>query len=100
MTEHFNKLTPAEAERLAVLAEECGEVIQIVGKILRHGYESRNPVRNVYVTNREQLAMELGDLTFSIHDMLDCDVDEGITNTSINTKGVRRAPYMHHQEEQ
>ncbi len=32
---HFNELTPAEAERLAYLAEECGEAIQIIGKILR-----------------------------------------------------------------
>ena len=35
---NFNQLTPAETERLAILAEECGEVIQAVGKILRHGY--------------------------------------------------------------
>jgi len=25
--EHFNKLTPAEAERLAILAEEAGEIV-------------------------------------------------------------------------
>ena len=37
MDDHFNNLTPGEAERLAILAEECGEVIQIIGKILRHG---------------------------------------------------------------
>ena len=33
----FNGLTPAEAERLALLMEECGEVVQIIGKVLRHG---------------------------------------------------------------
>lgn len=60
MNEHFNKLTPAEAERLAILAEECGEVLQIVGKILRHGYESKHPDGGP--TNRELLALELGDL--------------------------------------
>lgn len=43
MPEHFNGLTPAEAERLAMLSEECGEVIQIIGKILRHGYDSYHP---------------------------------------------------------
>ena len=37
MTEHFNGLTPAEDERLAMLAEECAEVIKIVSKIQRHG---------------------------------------------------------------
>ncbi len=43
MQDHFNRLTPAEAERLAMLAEEAAEVIQIVGKILRHGYASYHP---------------------------------------------------------
>ena len=38
MSSHFNKLTPAQAERLAILIEECGEVIQAATKILRHGY--------------------------------------------------------------
>ena len=41
--EHFNRLSPAEDERLTVLAEECSEVIQAICKIQRHGYESFNP---------------------------------------------------------
>ena len=39
--EHFNGLTPAEAKRLALLAEECGEVLQAIGKVLRHGFGRR-----------------------------------------------------------
>lgn len=42
--QHFNGLTPAEAERLALLSEELGEAQQAIGKILRHGYDSSNPV--------------------------------------------------------
>ena len=61
MTEHFNQLTPAQAERLAMLAEECGEVIQSVGKILRHGYESGHP-ENPKVTNRRLLEKEISDI--------------------------------------
>ena len=61
---HFNGLPPAQAERLALLAEECGEVIQMVGKILRHGYESRHP--NGGPTNREMLECELGDVCAAI----------------------------------
>lgn len=38
-----NNLSDAELERLAYLAEECGEVQQIIGKIIRHGYESYSP---------------------------------------------------------
>lgn len=62
MSEEFNLLTPAEAERLAMLAEECGEVIQIIGKILRHGYKSFHPDAPNGPRNREMLMQELGDV--------------------------------------
>ncbi len=57
-------LSDAERERLALLLEECGEVQQIIGKILRHGYESVNPtIPKVHqLTNRQMLENELGDL--------------------------------------
>lgn len=58
--EHFNQLTPAEAERLALLAEECGEVIRAIGKVLRHGYENTHPDGGP--TNREALESECGDV--------------------------------------
>lgn len=60
MSEHFNSLSPAEVERLALLMEECGEVIQVIGKVLRHGYASYHP--DTGKTNREDLERELGDL--------------------------------------
>ena len=60
MSDNFNGLSPAEAERLAILAEEMGETIQEIGKILRHGYESRWP--DDAPTNREKLEVELGDI--------------------------------------
>lgn len=63
MTNHaFNGLGHDEAERLAILAEECAEVIQVVGKILRHGYKSSNPYDSSSNTNRDYLERELGDL--------------------------------------
>lgn len=43
MSDFTNNLTAAEQERLAILAEEMGEALQIIGKIIRHGYESYNP---------------------------------------------------------
>ena len=55
-------LTVAQIERLALLSEECGEVQQVIGKILRHGYESRSPIGDSSLTNRELLETELGDL--------------------------------------
>ena len=62
MSEPFNKLTPAQAERLAMLAEECAEVILIIGKILRHGYDSHHP-ETPTITNRDILHEELLDVT-------------------------------------
>lgn len=60
MSDHFNGLSPAEAERLAVLAEECGEIVQIVMKAMRHGLDFHHPETGE--TNRAAIARELGDL--------------------------------------
>lgn len=63
----FNQLTPPEAERLALLAEECAEVIHAVGKILRHGYASVNPTEPYpNPDNRGTLTKELGDLSAAV----------------------------------
>ena len=40
---NFSRLSAGEVERLAILAEECGEVIQVVGKVLRFGFEPCPP---------------------------------------------------------
>jgi len=61
VTGHFNGLTPAQAERLALLMEECAEVQHAIGKILRHGFESRWPP-DAGPTNRDALTRELGHL--------------------------------------
>jgi NTP pyrophosphatase (non-canonical NTP hydrolase) len=57
----YTKLTPAQIERLALLAEEAGEVVQAVGKILRRGYRRGHP-RIKGRTNRLHLEEELGNL--------------------------------------
>lgn len=75
-TFHFNKLTPAEAERLSILAEECAEVIQCVEKIKRHGYESYNPLDDEPVTNRDDLAREVGHI-HAILGLMEGDTDAG-----------------------
>lgn len=70
MNEPFNRLTNAEAERLAMLAEECGEVIQVIGKILRHGYTSCNPNDPNMTTNWALLKGELNDISAIVHGMI------------------------------
>ena len=94
---HFNKITPAEAERLAMLAEECGEVIQIVGKILRHGYDSYHPV-NPRVSNRDLLAKELRDVNAVLMAMGRKELREYSVQDVIGV-WERKLQYTHHQEE-
>ena len=62
-------LTPAEIERLAILAEECGEVVQAVGKVLRHGWESQSPYGGK--PNRQALEREIGNVRAVVNLMLD-----------------------------
>jgi NTP pyrophosphatase (non-canonical NTP hydrolase) len=81
-------LLPAERERLALLLEEMGESLQIVGKILRHGYESSNPLLELSEINRKKLESELGDVLYAICFMISNgdinkeDLLEGFTGKS------------------
>lgn len=97
MTErYFNKLTPAQAERLALLAEECGEVVQAVGKILRHGYRSHHPqFRDC--DNRETLEEEIGDLTAAVRLLSDAGdiVGENVVQHA-ESKLERVEEFLHH----
>ena len=97
MSEHFNNLSPAEAERLAMLAEECGEVIQVIGKILRHGYNSHHP-QNPMVTNRQLLGRELTDLYAVASALCRDKVPEGSLHDQ-DRAWERKLRYAHHQEE-
>lgn len=103
---HFNQLTPAEAERLAVLIEEAAEVQQIACKILRHGYQSWNPDLIVNqrtdgspkLTNREMLEKELGHL-HSAMKRLQAAHDVSTERLHYHTlrKDDNGGQYMHHQ---
>lgn len=99
-TEHFNELTPAEAERLAILAEEAAEVIHTICKIQRHGYMSTNPLDNSQRPNRVLLAYELGDLTAAIQRLTDnFDVAQELMQAQANRKLSSVSQYFHHQQE-
>ncbi len=58
----FNGLSVAEAERLYLLAEELGEAVQAIGKILRHGYSSYHPYDPMRRSNRQALEKEMADI--------------------------------------
>jgi hypothetical protein len=99
-TKPFNQLTPAEAERLAILAEECAEVIQVVGKILRHGYASFHPDDATNTTNRELLERELGDVEAISGLMVhrgDIEASEVHTCSLQKLARLESGKYLHHQ---
>jgi hypothetical protein len=99
MTNHFNKLTEAELERLAILAEEASEVQKIVSKIIRHGYASFDPTASDMTSNRSYLQIELGDF-LAILDMMvnEKDVDKCMIDDHKAGKERRSPDYLHHQK--
>lgn len=97
MTGHFNRLTPAEAERLAMLAEECAEVIGIVGKILRHGYDSHHP-DSPALSNRDLLAGEIADVDAVVKAMKAGELKDYEARDIIGTRWKKKLRYSHHQD--
>ena len=96
INQHFNGLTPSEAERLALLAEELGEAMQAIGKVLRHGYESTHPDGGP--TNREALERECGDVRHAMIRLCDAgDLSRRAVHEWANTKAQNAAAYLHHQ---
>lgn len=99
MEEHFNQLTPAQAELLALLAEECGECVQAIGKILRHGYDSTNPLVPGSANNMDALAKELGDVVAAVTLLCNAGpISKEQVHAHADTKlnNVRR--WLHHQD--
>lgn len=94
----YNQLSEAEKERLALLAEEMGEAIQVIGKILRHGFESYHPDDPAGATNRELLQKELGDVRFAV-ELMCCalDIDRIEVMNAIEKKGHRARKFLHYQ---
>lgn len=96
--DNFNKLTVDQNERLAWLLEELGEVQQAIGKILRHGYDSKNPDNIHHLGNRNDLERELSDTLYVLimmNDKQDIDLNkiyhDGMEYTT------KRQKYLHHQ---
>ena len=94
--QHFNGLSPAEAERLAMLAEEAGEVIQAVGKVLRHGYARSHPDGGP--DNRELLDKEVGDFIAVVQAMRDARDIEGWSARDAVNRWHNKLKFTHHQD--
>lgn len=97
-THHANRLNEAEAERLALLAEEMGESIQAIGKILRHGYESTHPLTPQGPTNRDWLEKEIAHVFVAARLMFDAgDIRRVPCATYEQAKSEELHRYTHHQ---
>jgi len=95
---NFNELTPAQTERLSILLEECGEVVQMCGKILRHGYASHNP--NGGECNKVLLEKEIGDVKFALKMMARRgDIDFDRIDKEQYRKSVKVQKYLHYNQE-
>ena len=95
--ENFNKLTPAQTERLALLSEEMAEAQLVIGKILRHGYENYHP-DFPEITNREDLEKEVGHVLLAIQMMTQKgDIDEQNIDHDRKAKMLSIGKWLHHQ---
>lgn len=95
---HYNNLSPSEQERLAILVEELAECQWVIGKILRHGYESVWPDRQGWrLTNREVLIQELGDVLAAIDMMVHNDFKDPIAIEEAKQKKIaKQKQWLHH----
>jgi hypothetical protein len=94
---HFNGLSPAEAERLALFAEEMGEAIQVIGKVLRHGYESCHPKDVLRITNKGLLEKEVGHIQAALTLMdINGDLSSSHIEQSRGDKLGKVRQYLHH----
>jgi hypothetical protein len=92
------RLSPAELERVAILADQCGQVVQICGKILRHGYESCNPFDARCKPNRLLLEREVGAVRGAIDLLINRgDIDRKEIAVWRRRKRSSLAQWTHHQ---
>jgi len=98
----MNNLTPAQHERLAILSEECGEVVQAIGKILRHGVDSYSPNDPNRTSNLVLLETELFDVLATINAMVaEGDLEQVLlANENERTQAAweKKKRYAHYQK--
>jgi hypothetical protein len=96
-TDFSNGLADDEVERLALLSEEMGEAQQIIGKILRYGFEGYHP-KDQNTTNRMLLEKELGHIETARELMINAgDIDDESIADEANLKRDSVHKYLHHQ---
>ena len=88
-------VTDAERERLVILMEECGEVIQAAAKIIRHGWESRYDDGTPNVIRLRDEMDDVQGMIWAIEQMDDTYI--GDSRTSPSQVWERKKRWMKHQ---
>lgn len=90
----------AEEELLHLVSEECAEVVLAASKVLRHGWESRNPDDPDAGTNREELMREIGHVraATTLLARRGCITPERVLD-AMRAKLQTVRPYLHHQQD-
>jgi hypothetical protein len=97
MSQTFNNKQLAQMERLAMVSEECAEVIQIKEKIMRHGLNSYNPFDPNKVTNHVLFRNEILDLVAMIQILQEHKDIDLIQQWELNQIKRNKYKYTHHQ---
>jgi len=94
MSQSVHNLNDAQQEALAILAEECAEVIQAVQKIQRHGLYSEHP--DTGVPNTKALEMEIGHVQAATElAARECELSIENMALHISIKHQKMKPYLH-----
>lgn len=93
-----NGLSDRQMEQLFCLSEECGETIQQVSKVLRHGLDSFSPFDEDKTTNKQNLSREVGNILCWIDFLVASNcLDYKTVVQSKEDKKVNCKPFMHYQ---
>lgn len=97
-TQHFNRLTEAQAELLTLCFEEASEVIKEIAKIMRHGLTSHDPTDPLRTLNIHRLARELGQLSTSAAFLVKAGIiPAGEMEWAAEDRWTSVRQYLHHQ---
>lgn len=90
------KLSDKETEALAMVSEECGETVQIIGKILRHGLESYHPSDADMTPNRVLLKKEITDIMAVYSLLVTVGVITPVSETELLEAIQKKLLYAHY----
>ena len=89
-----------ELEHLfACLSEECGEIVQEVGKVHRFGVADHNPTIMDFVPNEERLSNEINDLMGVVEMLKERGVKIELSATKMLEKKAKVEKYMEYTRE-